>query len=232
MLKRAPERCAGYAPAMAKPSLKEKAIELRAARRMSLNEIREVVPVSKSTLSLWLRPHPLNDAELTTRQIENGKKNGHKSKRSRTASQRPIPIASISPSSFSNPSSPNRLRAAALGAAIDWFMSRGYMASLPLDQASYDLIVESDAGLMRVQVKSTTKRDRYGRWYVNAYRNGYDPGVAMNSSGRRKRRAYRAHEIDCFFILNGARDVYIIPLAATGGKAHLTLDRAYAAFKM
>jgi len=115
---------------------------------------------------------------------------------------------------------------------MHWFMSRGYMASLPLDQASYDLIVESDGGLMRVQVKSTTQRDRYGRSYVNIYRNGYDSAVAMNPAGRRKRRAYSACEIDCFFVLNGARDVYIIPLAATAGKTHLTLDRAYAAFKM
>lgn len=52
---------------MAKATLKEEAIRLRVQERKSFDEIRQVVPVSKGTLSVWLKCFPLSASELANR---------------------------------------------------------------------------------------------------------------------------------------------------------------------
>jgi hypothetical protein len=41
--------------------------------------------------------------------------------------------------------------------AMQWFLSHGYMVSIPVETTTYDLVVESDDGLKRVQVKTTQR---------------------------------------------------------------------------
>lgn len=53
---------------------------------------------------------------------------------------------------------PIRLRDAAVPLAAAWFMMRGCTVSLPMEQAVYDLIVQSNREILRVQVKTTTVR--------------------------------------------------------------------------
>lgn len=52
---------------MAKPEFRAEAVRLRIEERLSLPEIRALVPVSKGSLSLWLKDHPLTDEELRER---------------------------------------------------------------------------------------------------------------------------------------------------------------------
>ena len=47
-------------------------------------------------------------------------------------------------------------------------MERGYLVCVPTEPAPYDIVVESDEGFVRVQVKSTSKHDPRG-CYVEAY---------------------------------------------------------------
>ena len=54
-------------------STKDKAIKLRKQHRMTLPEILEKVPVSKATLSLWLREYPLTESELKVRRQVNAR---------------------------------------------------------------------------------------------------------------------------------------------------------------
>jgi PD-(D/E)XK endonuclease len=124
------------------------------------------------------------------------------------------------------------LNAAAIGEAASWFLRRGYMSAIPLAVAHYDLVVESDEGFVRVQVKSTTRRDRYGRWVVGIHRMEYGAAAALNANGTRRRRSYREDEIDLFFIVTGDGEKYLVPLKATGRATNLTLNDKYAAYKI
>jgi hypothetical protein len=101
---------------------------------------------------------------------------------------------------------------------------------VPTEPAPYDLVVESDDGFARIQVKSTSARD-VGRWAVSISRREYTPGI-LNAGGARKDCVYRDTEIDYFFIVAGDGSQYIIPLKATNGIGHITLDSKYAAFRV
>ncbi|MCW2930004.1 MAG: hypothetical protein JWM19_966 [Actinomycetia bacterium] len=133
---------------------------------------------------------------------------------------------------FRAESSEKNLRVASIGEAASWFLRRGYVVSVPLAVAQYDLVVESDDGFMKIQVKSTTARDRYGRWTAGVARMEYAASSEANANGSRQRRPYRDHEIDFFFIVTGGGDRYLIPLEATDGAAGLTLNDKYAAYKV
>ena len=102
--------------------------------------------------------------------------------------------------------------------------------SVPTEPAPYDPVVESDDGFVRIQVKSTSARD-VGRWAVSISRREYTPGI-LNAGGARKDCVYRDTEIDYFFIVTGDGSQYIIPLKATNGIGHITLDSKYAAFRV
>jgi hypothetical protein len=111
-------------------------------------------------------------------------------------------------------------------------MERGYTVCIPVKPALYDLVVDSDAGLVRVQVKSTTSHDRTGRWLVRIHRMAYDPTVKPTANGSRVKCVYSPGEVDFFFIVTAEGDNYLIPLESTNGVSSLTLDSKYAAFKV
>jgi hypothetical protein len=113
-------------------------------------------------------------------------------------------------------------------------MERGYTVCLPVEPALYDLVVDSDEGLVKVQVKSTVSKDRsgIGRWSVRIHRMAYDSTIKPTANGARTRCAYAPGEVDYFFIVTADDDYYLIPLAVTGGLGSLTLDSKYAAFKV
>ena len=50
-----------------KPELKEKCISLRLEKRMSLGAIQKETGASRGSLSAWLKPHPLTEAEKQER---------------------------------------------------------------------------------------------------------------------------------------------------------------------
>jgi hypothetical protein len=64
--------------------------------------------------------------------------------------------------------------------------------------------VDSESGVRRVQVKTTTTRVG-GSWKVYL------------SSVQRDRRPYSPDEVDDFFVIDGDLNYYLIPLKAVGG---------------
>jgi len=71
-----------------------------------------------------------------------------------------------------------------LGIAIAYYSSNGYTVSIPLnDTQDYDLIVDKDNVLKKVQVKSTSCKTKYGNYQV-----------ALKSCGRNKRKNIQ----DCY----------------------------------
>jgi hypothetical protein len=127
---------------------------------------------------------------------------------------------------FTRQRDPKYLPYAASAFATAWFMERGYRVSVPTEPAPYDMVVESDEGFVRVQVKSTNSQDRPGYYIVNIHRRSY------RGSGSRSRCAYTSDEIDVFFIVTASGDRYLIPLAVTGALSSLILDTKYAQFKV
>lgn len=88
--------------------------------------------------------------------------------------------------------------------AASWFTLCGQNVSWPLEPSRYDLLVRTNEGIRRVQVKTTTVRAG-GTWKVYL------------STTHRERRTYDPDEIDDFFIIDGELMCYLIPVAVVGG---------------
>jgi hypothetical protein len=88
--------------------------------------------------------------------------------------------------------------------AASWFTLCGHDVSWPLEPSRYDLLVRTDTGIRRVQVKTTTVR-------------AGDTWKVYLSTSRHQRRTYDPDEIDDFFIIDGELNCYLIPVAAVGG---------------
>lgn len=102
--------------------------------------------------------------------------------------------------------------------AASWFTLCGHEVSWPLEPSRYDLLVCTDEGIRRVQVKTTTVR-------------AGDTWKVYLSTAHRKRRTYDPDEIDDFFIIDGELMCYLIPVAAVGG-LHAIHLRGYAQYQL
>ncbi len=84
---------------------------------------------------------------------------------------------------------------AGLGIAIAYFTSKGYDVALPLtDSADWDLIVEIDGSLKRVQVKTSVQLSKSGIMKFNANVNG------GNKSGKGKTKLISSQQWDLLFL--------------------------------
>ena len=92
-----------------------------------------------------------------------------------------------------------------LAAAIWYFTQKGYTVSLPLnDTQDYDLVVDMEDGLKRVQCKATSQRSRYGI-----------TTVPLKSCGGTKGTIYKTAKdtkIDYLFVLNEEEEKWLIPI--------------------
>lgn len=92
----------------------------------------------------------------------------------------------------------------ALGIAISYFAANGYIVSIPLnDTQDYDLIVDKDNAIEKIQVKSSGCKTKYGNYQV-----------ALKSCGGTKGRTYKKlidTHIDKLFIVNEQKEMYLIP---------------------
>ena len=101
----------------------------------------------------------------------------------------------------------------------------GYAVSWPLEPGPYDLVVDGGDGMMRVQVK-TTSRKIAGSWNCSVTRSQY-----ADVPGGKRRARYDAASIDAFAVVDGAGDVYLIPVDVVAGRASLSLCR-FAAYRL
>jgi PD-(D/E)XK endonuclease len=137
-------------------------------------------------------------------------------------------VASV-PMPFSNRVRPGGQ--SGLSIATKWFSDRGYVVSVPLESAPYDLITESDDGLKRVQVKTTTRRESNGRYTARVCHQLHSASYSRNANGNRRSVAYKPEEIDMFFIAT-PQSMFLIPIEVTEDRITLVLDEKYAAFKI
>ena len=107
-----------------------------------------------------------------------------------------------------------------LGIAIAYYSSNGYTVSIPLnDTQDYDLIVDKNNILKKVQIKSTACKTKYGNYQV-----------ALKSCGGTKGKTYKTlieTNIDELFILTENLKMYIIPIDKIKNKSTLNICSKY-----
>lgn len=112
-----------------------------------------------------------------------------------------------------------------LGMAIAYFSTNGYTVSIPLnDTQDYDLIVEKNGILQRVQVKATGCIGKGGNYQV-----------ALKSCGGTKGKMYKTvidTNIEEVFIVTNNMDIFIIPIEKIKNKSTLNLCEKYEKYRI
>ena len=107
-----------------------------------------------------------------------------------------------------------------LGIAISYFVCNGYVVSIPLnDTQDYDLIVEKENKMYRVQVKGTSFKTKFGIHQV-----------ALKSSGGTKGSFYKTVKdtnVELLFIVTSDNKLYLIPINDIKNKYSLNLGNEY-----
>jgi hypothetical protein len=114
-----------------------------------------------------------------------------------------------------------------LSLAIAWFAKRGHTVCIPLsDSQAYDLVVELNGVLKRVQVKTTRSFNQSkGIFEVELRTKG------GNRSGIGKSKSLDLTKIDFLFVVTETGGLYLIPSSAVGASNHLSLGGKYAAYQ-
>lgn len=114
---------------------------------------------------------------------------------------------------------------AGLGIAIAYYSANGYTVSIPLnDTQDYDLIVDKYGKLMKVQVKSTSCKTKYGNYQV-----------ALKSCGGTKGKTYKTlidTKIDLLCIVTDNIDIYVIPIEKIKNISTINLCNKYIQYKV
>lgn len=109
---------------------------------------------------------------------------------------------------------------AGLGIAIAYYSANGYTVSIPLnDTQDYDLIVDKNNVLKKVQIKATSCKTKYNKYQV-----------ALKSCGGTKGETYKTiidTKIDEVFIVTETMEVFIIPIEEIKNKTTLNLCEKY-----
>lgn len=112
-----------------------------------------------------------------------------------------------------------------LGIAIAYYTSNGYTVSIPLnDTQDYDLLVDKNNKIEKIQVKATSCKTKY-----NVYQ------VALKSTGGTKGNTYKTvidTKIDKLFIVTDKLDIYIIPIENIENRTTLNLCDKYKKYKI
>ena len=112
-----------------------------------------------------------------------------------------------------------------LGIAIAYYTSNGYTVSIPLnDTQDYDLIVDKNNKLKRVQIKSSSFIDKRGNYQV-----------ALKSCGGTKGKTYKTiidTNIEELFVLTEKMEIYIIPKLSIKNKSTISLCSKYEIYKV
>lgn len=103
--------------------------------------------------------------------------------------------------------------------AIYIYTAHGYHVSVPnTDNTKYDLVVDNGT-IHRVQVKTTTYKNKYGVYEVNLRTQG------SNKSGNREFSRISADDTDLVFVLTGEGTAYEFPAYILDGKPGVKLGK-------
>ena len=109
-----------------------------------------------------------------------------------------------------------------LGVAIAWFTEGGHTVCIPLtDSQAYDLVVDFQGMLARVQVKTSRAKNQYGRFTV-ALRT---VGGTKSSWGKIKK--FDPEAVDFLFVLTDEGVKYLIPVSELEARSNMALGEKH-----
>lgn len=112
-----------------------------------------------------------------------------------------------------------------LGIAIAYYSSNGYIVSIPLnDTQDYDLIVDKNHVLKKIQVKSTGCITKYGNHQV-----------ALKSCGGTSGKTYKTlidTDVEELFVLASDSSMFAIPTNIIKNKSTLNLCEKYNKYRV
>jgi len=107
---------------------------------------------------------------------------------------------------------------AGMAISIAYFGSNGYTVSIPLtDTQDYDIIVETEGSLKKVQVKFTSFKNKAGNYVIN-----------LKSSGGTKGTVYSRVidlKIDLLFLVCSDKTMYLIPKDDINCRSSIVLNK-------
>jgi hypothetical protein len=112
-----------------------------------------------------------------------------------------------------------------LAMAISWFSIQGHTVSIPLtDSQDYDLVVEIDGKLNRVQIK-TTYHKREGK-------NGFILNLRVNGGNRsgNSTKHFDKSNVEYVFAVTEEGTMYLIPSEVIDAKSMIILNEKYSEF--
>lgn len=113
-----------------------------------------------------------------------------------------------------------------LGRAINYFTSHSITVSIPLnDTQKYDLIVDMDGKLSRIQAKTSRFKESGSSYRVLLKNCG-------GSSGKSKSRLFDNKSCDYVFILTGDDKMYLIPSDKITAKNSIVVGNKYTEFEV
>ena len=166
---------------LAKPELRAEAIRLRLEERRSLREIEASTGAARSSLSIWLRPHPLTDeekrarAKLAKRYVTPKKSHGEESKHNRAVVWRNL-----------TPSQKGRIAEMAVLFRLVLHGFDVYSSFFDGDKIDWMVQVPETEKILKLQVRCVNATGHHGL-----------PSVSLTcAEGHNKRRRYREGEFD------------------------------------
>lgn len=113
-----------------------------------------------------------------------------------------------------------------LGRAIDYFTAKGIPVSIPLnDTQKYDLVIDMDGVLKKVQVKTSNCLSENNTYEVQLRNCG-------GSSGKSVVRKFDNTKCDFLFILTGNGDMYFIPSEKITAQSAIKVGKKYIEYKV
>jgi hypothetical protein len=114
-----------------------------------------------------------------------------------------------------------------IAATLYYFSVEGYTVSLPIsDSQDYDLIVDIEDKLYRVQVKTVYNKSEYGIYEANLR------VLGGNRSGTGKTKFFDPKKVDYVFIVTEVGDMYFIPNTVIEGHSTISLGKKYSQYKI
>ena len=116
----------------------------------------------------------------------------------------------------------------ALGNAIAYFTKEGYTVSIPLTYTQeYDLVVDIDGKLKKVQCKFTSIKEKSGSYRIDVRVRGH-----KNVHGDYYCKMMDCNKVDYIYALTENMDSYFIPVKLFIGKQQLSLNNNYIEYKL
>lgn len=114
-----------------------------------------------------------------------------------------------------------------IGTAIAYFTKNGHMVAVPLtDNQDYDLVVEIDKELFKVQVKTTRHKAPSGNYSAELRTTG------GNQSWNGVTKFFDEKDADLLFILADNEDTWLIPVKELSVRSRITLGEKYDQYKV